>query len=272
MPRCRCVLACASARSASRTSAGRPGWASRTSATSTDMATASARLGWADYSTGKASPQAACPSLCHGPREPLSSHCLAAMALLDCLSPRPIARSARPRLAAAVSRRSVQGVVRPRYARRRLVSRADGGQEIAMQPSAAVQRTSRPLTRPMALGSHGVVATGHALASQVGLRVLQEGGNAVDAALAAGAVSTVVLPEANTIGGDLFALVHDGRTGEVIALNSSGPGPAAATADWFRQQGHTTVPARGVLSVEVPGLVDGWALLHERFATRPLAE
>jgi gamma-glutamyltranspeptidase / glutathione hydrolase len=141
-----------------------------------------------------------------------------------------------------------------------------------MQPSAVVQRTSRPLTRPIALGAHGVVATGHALASQVGLRVLQQGGNAVDAALAAGAVSTVVLPEANTIGGDLFALVHDGRTGNVIALNSSGPAPAAATADWFRQQGHATVPARGVLSVEVPGLVDGWALLHERFASRPLAE
>jgi gamma-glutamyltranspeptidase len=125
----------------------------------------------------------------------------------------------------------------------------------------------RPLSRPMALGTHGVVSTGHALASLAGLRVLQEGGNAVDAAIAAGAVLTVVQPHANSIGGDLFALVHDGRTGEVVAINASGPAPQAATAAWFRARGYRTVPARGVLSVEVPGLVDGWALLHERFAT-----
>ena len=141
-----------------------------------------------------------------------------------------------------------------------------------MQPTAADEGPPSRLTRPMALGTHGVIATGHALASQAGLRILEEGGNAVDAALAAGAVLTVVLPEANTIGGDLFALVHDGRTGEVVAVNSSGPAPDAASVAWFRARGHTTVPARGVLSVEVPGLVDGWALLHERFATRPLRE
>jgi gamma-glutamyltranspeptidase len=141
-----------------------------------------------------------------------------------------------------------------------------------MQSSPSVSWPRRPLTRPMALGMRGVVATGHALASQAGLRVLEEGGNAIDAALAAGAVLTVVLPEANTIGGDLFALVHVGATGEVVAVNASGPAPRAATAAWFRAQGHRTVPARGILSVEVPGLVDGWALLHERFATWPWAD
>jgi gamma-glutamyltranspeptidase/glutathione hydrolase len=124
----------------------------------------------------------------------------------------------------------------------------------------------------MALGTHGVVSSGHVLASQVGLRVLEEGGNAVDAVLAAGAVLAVVLPEANTIGGDLFALVHDGSTGEVTAVNASGPAPQAATPEWFRAQGHRTIPARGILSIEVPGLVAGWALLHERFATQPLAD
>jgi gamma-glutamyltranspeptidase / glutathione hydrolase len=141
-----------------------------------------------------------------------------------------------------------------------------------MQSSPAAHAARPLLTRPLALGARGVIASGHALASQAGLRVLEEGGNAVDAALAAGAVLAVVLPEANTIGGDLYALVHDSRTGQVTAINSSGPAPQAATADWFRAQGHPTVPARGVLSVEVPGLVDGWALLHERFATRPLAD
>jgi gamma-glutamyltranspeptidase len=141
-----------------------------------------------------------------------------------------------------------------------------------MQPTPFAPERSRPLSRPMALGTHGVVSTGHSLASQVGLRVLEQGGTAVDAVLAAGAVLAVVLPEANTIGGDLFALVHDGGSGEVLAVNASGPAPQAATVDWFRTHGHETVPARGILSVEVPGLVAGWGLLHERFATRPLGE
>jgi gamma-glutamyltranspeptidase/glutathione hydrolase len=124
----------------------------------------------------------------------------------------------------------------------------------------------------MALGTHGVVSTGHPLASQVGLRVLEEGGTAIDAALAAGAVLAVVLPEANTIGGDLFALIHEGASGQVTAVNASGPAPQAATPDWFRVHGHETVPARGILSVEVPGLVAGWAVLQDHFATRSLAD
>src|SRR5919199_4608359 len=140
-----------------------------------------------------------------------------------------------------------------------------------MQPTPYAPERHRPLSRPMALGTHGVVSTGHPLASQVGLRVLEEGGNPVDAVLAAGAVLAVVLPEANTIGGDLFALVHDGASGEVVAVNASGPAPKAATVDWFRAHGHETIPARGILSVETPGLVAGWALLQERFATRSLA-
>ncbi|HZR99659.1 MAG TPA: gamma-glutamyltransferase [Chloroflexota bacterium] len=141
-----------------------------------------------------------------------------------------------------------------------------------MHPTPYAPERNRPLSRPMALGTRGVVSTGHPLASQVGLRVLEEGGNAVDAALAAGAVLAVVLPEANTIGGDLFALVHDGASGEVVAINASGPAPQAATVEWFRAHGHETIPARGILSIELPGLVAGWGLIHERFATRALAD
>ncbi|HLI27164.1 MAG TPA: gamma-glutamyltransferase [Chloroflexota bacterium] len=140
-----------------------------------------------------------------------------------------------------------------------------------MQTGDASRSVPHP-SRPMALGTHGVVATGHALATQAGLRVLQDGGNAIDAALAASAVLTVVRPQSCSIGGDLFALVHDGRSGEVVAVNASGPAPRAATVEWFRSRGHATIPEHGVAAVEVPGLVDGWALLHERFATRPLAE
>src|SRR4051812_16401097 len=95
--------------------------------------------------------------------------------------------------------------------------------------SPAKAATRRVLSRPMALGHHGVVSSGHALASQTGLRVLQDGGNAVDAVLAAGAVLAVTLPDANTIGGDLFALIHDASSGEVVAINASGPAPQAAT-------------------------------------------
>src|SRR3954469_11504580 len=104
----------------------------------------------------------------------------------------------------------------------------------------AVSARRPPLSRPMALGTHGVVSTGQTLATQAGLRVLQDGGSAVDAALAASAVLAVVRPHAATIGGDLFALVHDGRDGAVTAVNASGPAPRAATVDWFRSQGHQT--------------------------------
>lgn len=140
-----------------------------------------------------------------------------------------------------------------------------------MQAAGLARSVPHP-TRPMALGTHGVVASGHALATQAGLRVLQDGGNAVDAALAASAVLTVVRPQSCSLGGDLFALVHDGCSGEVVAVNASGPAPRAATVEWFRSRGHATIPEHGVAAVEVPGLVDGWALLHERFATRPLEE
>lgn len=136
----------------------------------------------------------------------------------------------------------------------------------------AVSATRPPLSRPMALGTHGVISTGQALATQAGLRVLQDGGNAVDAALAASAVLAVVRPHAATIGGDLFALVHDGRDGAVTAVNSSGPAPRAATVDWYRSQGYQTMPPQGILSIEVPGFVDGWFILHERYATWSAAD
>jgi gamma-glutamyltranspeptidase/glutathione hydrolase len=136
----------------------------------------------------------------------------------------------------------------------------------------AVSSRRPPLSRPMALGTHGVISTGQTLATQAGLRVLQDGGSAVDAALAASAVLAVVRPHAATIGGDLFALVHDGRGGAVTAVNSSGPAPRAATAAWFRSQGYQTMPPQGILSIEVPGFVDGWFILHERYATWSAAD
>jgi gamma-glutamyltranspeptidase/glutathione hydrolase len=125
--------------------------------------------------------------------------------------------------------------------------------------------------RPVVMGRNGMVSAGHHLASLAGVNILQEGGNAVDAALAAAFVMAVVKPEASGAGGDVFALIFMKKTGKVEALNSSGPAPAKATIESFRERGLATVPTSGPLSVAVPGAVDGWLELHKRYATKELA-
>jgi len=125
--------------------------------------------------------------------------------------------------------------------------------------------------RPVMMGQNGMVSSGHPLASLAGVRVLQEGGNAVDAALAAAFVMAVVKPEASGCGGDLFALVYMKKGGKVEALNSSGPAPAKASVDYFRGHGLHSIPQYGPLSIAVPGAVDGWLELHSKYATKELA-
>jgi gamma-glutamyltranspeptidase/glutathione hydrolase len=125
--------------------------------------------------------------------------------------------------------------------------------------------------RPVMMGQNGMVSTGHALASLAGVRVLQEGGNAVDAALAAAFVMAVVKPEASGCGGDLFALVFMRKTGKVEALNSSGPAPAQASIDYFHGRGLKSIPQHGPLSIAIPGAVDGWLELHSKYATKELS-
>ena len=124
--------------------------------------------------------------------------------------------------------------------------------------------------RPLIMSRNGVVAAGHYLASLAGVKVLQEGGNAVDAALAAAFVMPVVRPETSGPGGDLFALVHMKKSGKVEALNSSGPAPKKASIDYFREKGLNAVPVSGPLSIAVPGAVDGWLELHKRYGTKEL--
>lgn len=111
-------------------------------------------------------------------------------------------------------------------------------------------------------------ASSHALATQAALKVLQTDGNAVDAALAAAAVLSVVEPVMNGIGGDLFALVWDGA--ELHGLNASGRAPLAFTPERFA--GRSLMPRLGWDAVTVPGAVSGWSALAERFASRPLTE
>lgn len=125
--------------------------------------------------------------------------------------------------------------------------------------------------RPIIMGRNGMVSAGHHLASLAGCNILQEGGNAVDAALAAAFVMAVVKPEASGPGGDLFALIFSAKTRKVEALNSSGPAPAQASIELFRQRRLDKVPTSGPLSVAVPGAVDGWLELHKRYGTKELA-
>lgn len=117
------------------------------------------------------------------------------------------------------------------------------------------------------MGQRGAVATSQPLATLAGMEMLWAGGNAVDAAVAMAIALTVVEPTSNGIGGDLFALVWDGR---MHGLNASGKSPAAMTLDQYK--GLTTVPERGWLSVTVPGAVSGWRALWERWGSLPFEQ
>jgi gamma-glutamyltranspeptidase/glutathione hydrolase len=130
----------------------------------------------------------------------------------------------------------------------------------------------RAQARSMVMSQQGVVAAESPLAAQAGAMVLARGGNAVDAAVAANAVMGLVAPMANGIGGDLFAMVYEARTGKLYGLNASGWAPAALSAELLRQKGMKQMLARGIHTVTVPGAVDGWAKLLERFGRQNFAD
>jgi gamma-glutamyltranspeptidase/glutathione hydrolase len=123
----------------------------------------------------------------------------------------------------------------------------------------------RSQARSMVISRYGIVASESPLASQAGASVLARGGHAVDAAVAANAVMGLVAPGSNGIGGDLFAIVYEADSGKFYGLNASGWAPAALTIETLKQQGHDDMPSRGPHSVTVPGTVDGWAKLLQRF-------
>jgi gamma-glutamyltranspeptidase/glutathione hydrolase len=122
------------------------------------------------------------------------------------------------------------------------------------------------------MARNGIIATSQPLASAAGLRVLQNGGNAIDAAVAAAAVLSVVEPTMNGIGGDLFAIVYDAKTKKLTALNASGRAGAAATPAYFAEHKLESIPYRGPLSVSVPGVVDGWSELLAKHGTTTMAQ
>jgi gamma-glutamyltranspeptidase/glutathione hydrolase len=125
-------------------------------------------------------------------------------------------------------------------------------------------------TRSEVIAANGMVATSHPLATQIGLDILQEGGNAIDAAIAANAALGLMEPTGCGIGGDLFAIVWDAETKRLYGLNASGRSPKSLTLEHFRSQGLEEIPPLGPLPVSVPGTVDGWFELHGKFGSMPM--
>lgn len=127
-------------------------------------------------------------------------------------------------------------------------------------------------TRSVSMATNGMAATSQPLATQTALQVLMKGGHAVDAAIAANAVLGVVEPTSNGIGGDIFVIIWDNKTKQLHGYNGSGRSPKALTLAEFRERGLKFIPNLGPLSVSVPGAVDGWFQIHEKFGRLPMTD
>jgi gamma-glutamyltranspeptidase / glutathione hydrolase len=127
-------------------------------------------------------------------------------------------------------------------------------------------------TRSEAVGRRGMVATSQPLASEAGLDILKQGGNAIDAAVAAAAVLTITEPGSHSLGGDTWAILWSAKHKKLFALNSSGWSPAAWTLDYFQGKGYDEVPGDGPDAITVPGAVSGWDALLKRFGTMTFEE
>ncbi len=119
--------------------------------------------------------------------------------------------------------------------------------------------------RSMVITRYGIVAAESPLAAQAGVQALARGGNAIDAAITANAVMGVVEPMMNGLGGDLFVMIYDAKSGKLYGLNASGWSPKGLTPEFLKSKGITKMPAFGIDSVTVPGVVDGWSKLLDRF-------
>src|SRR5712692_9868358 len=136
----------------------------------------------------------------------------------------------------------------------------------------SVDAQDRSQGRSMVISRNGIVAAESPLAAQAGVRILERGGNAVDAAIATNAMMGVVSPMMNGIGGDLFAIVYDAKAKKLYGLNASGWAPKALTIEYLRKQGLREMPQEGMNAITVPGAVDGWQKLAEKFGRKKLAE
>lgn len=120
-------------------------------------------------------------------------------------------------------------------------------------------------TRSEVMATHGMACTSQPLATQTALDILKQGGNAIDAAIAANAVLGVTEPHVNGIGGDIFAIIYEAKTGRLHGLNGSGRSPYSLTLEEFKKRNLKFIPPRGPLPISVPGCVDGWFTMHKKF-------
>lgn len=139
-------------------------------------------------------------------------------------------------------------------------------------PTPPAPRDSGFATRPVLLGTTGMVAAGHYLAAAIGLRLLEQGGNAVDAGVAAGLALAVLLPQYNGIGGEAPILIHLARAGRSVAINGQGWAPRRTTIAWFRRQSLSLIPPDGFLPATVPAAFGSWCAALLRFGTASLVD
>src|ERR1043166_9743042 len=143
----------------------------------------------------------------------------------------------------------------------------------AVALAASVARAQdRSQSRSMVATQAGIVASESVLASEVGARILERGGNAIDAAVATNAMMGLIAPMNDGIGGALFAIVYNAKSGKLYGLNASGWSPAGLTADYLLARGFKSMPQRGIHSATVPGAVEGWDQLLKRFGTKKFAD
>src|SRR5450755_78740 len=135
----------------------------------------------------------------------------------------------------------------------------------ALSIAMPIHSQERTQARSMVISKHGIAATSQTLASQAAAQVLERGGTAMDAAIAANAVLGVVEPMSCGIGGDLFVIYWDAKTGKLTGLNASGWAPHGLTIEFLKSEGRYSMPQEGIQSVTVPGCVNGWEKLHKRF-------
>jgi len=135
-----------------------------------------------------------------------------------------------------------------------------------------VAPVDRGQARSMVITQDGIVAAESPLAAQAGVEMLKRGGNAIDAAIAANAVMGVVAPMSNGIGGDLFVIYYEAKSGKLYGLNASGWAPSGLNAQLLKDKGFRAMPVRGIYSVTVPGVIDGWQKLLERFGNKKLPD
>ena len=128
------------------------------------------------------------------------------------------------------------------------------------------------LSRHLVYGCRGMICSNSPLAASAGLMVLQEGGNAFDAALAVATVESVTIVPACGLGGDAFILLYDAASGTITGINSSGVAATGATSAYYRARGHQTMPLDGPHAISVPGAVAAWEMVHRRFCTKPFAQ